>query len=65
MNDNGPRFQHLIYRVNVSESAPIDTTLATVKAVDPDGGNGIVTYAVSGQDSKSKWITVLVYLCWT
>ncbi|KIH55818.1 cadherin domain protein, partial [Ancylostoma duodenale] len=52
VNDNGPRFEHLIYRVNVSESTPIDTKLATVKAVDPDGGSGVITYAVSGQDSK-------------
>ncbi|ETN83302.1 cadherin domain protein [Necator americanus] len=52
VNDNGPRFEHLIYRVNVSESTPVDTTLITVKATDPDGDNGAISYAVSGQDSK-------------
>ncbi|VDL72367.1 unnamed protein product, partial [Nippostrongylus brasiliensis] len=52
VNDNGPRFEHLIYRVNVSESTPVDTKLLMVKAVDPDGGNGPISYAVSGKDSS-------------
>ncbi|KAK6055932.1 cadherin domain protein, partial [Cooperia oncophora] len=52
VNDNGPRFEHPIYRVNVSESTPADTKLLTVKAVDPDGGNGLISYAVSGKDSS-------------
>ncbi|KAK6019489.1 cadherin domain protein, partial [Ostertagia ostertagi] len=52
VNDNGPRFEHLVYRVNVSESTPVDTKLLTVKAVDPDGGNGLISYAVSGKDSS-------------
>ncbi|PIO66575.1 cadherin domain protein [Teladorsagia circumcincta] len=52
VNDNGPRFEHLVYRVNVSESTPVDTKLLTVKAMDPDGGNGLISYAVSGKDSS-------------
>ncbi|VDO60529.1 unnamed protein product [Heligmosomoides polygyrus] len=47
VNDNGPRFEHLVYRVNVSESTPVDTKLLAVKAVDPDGGNGLMSYAVT------------------
>lgn len=54
MNDNGPRFEHLVYRVNVSESTPVDTKLLAVKAVDPDGGNGLMSYAVSGKDSAGE-----------
>ncbi|KAK5976570.1 Cadherin domain protein, partial [Trichostrongylus colubriformis] len=52
VNDNGPRFEHLVYRVNVSESTIVDTKLLTVKAVDPDGDNGVISYAVSGKDSS-------------
>ncbi|VDN22822.1 unnamed protein product [Cylicostephanus goldi] len=51
VNDNGPRFEHLIYRANVSEATPVDSQLITVKALDPDGDN-IITYGVTGQDSK-------------
>ncbi|VDO27944.1 unnamed protein product [Haemonchus placei] len=52
VNDNGPRFEHLVYRVNVSEAAPVGTKLLTVKAVDPDGENELISYAVTGRDSS-------------
>ncbi|KAJ1372475.1 hypothetical protein KIN20_034644 [Parelaphostrongylus tenuis] len=52
INDNGPRFEHSMYHVNVSESAPVGSKLLTVKAIDPDSGNGLISYALSGRDSS-------------
>uniref|UniRef100_A0A0K0DCV7 Cadherin domain protein n=1 Tax=Angiostrongylus cantonensis TaxID=6313 RepID=A0A0K0DCV7_ANGCA len=45
INDNGPRFEHFVYQVNVSESTPVGSKLLTVKAIDPDRGNGLISYA--------------------
>ncbi|VDM52768.1 unnamed protein product [Angiostrongylus costaricensis] len=52
INDNGPRFEHFEYQVNVSESTPVGSKLLTVKAIDPDRGNGLISYAVSGGDAS-------------
>ncbi|KJH45106.1 cadherin domain protein [Dictyocaulus viviparus] len=52
VNDNGPRFENRIYRINVPESTSIGSKLLTVKAIDSDIGNGFISYAVSGRDSS-------------
>ncbi|XP_056372749.1 protocadherin gamma-B5-like isoform X16 [Hyla sarda] len=48
VNDNFPMFTHEVYKVNVSENIPVNTTIIVVKATDGDEGvNGKVTYSFS------------------
>lgn len=53
VNDNAPKFQHdqqSPWKINVSESTPINTEIVRIKATDPDEGpNGQIRY------SFSKW----------
>ncbi|CAF1628029.1 unnamed protein product, partial [Adineta ricciae] len=53
VNDNAPKFEHeqqSPWKINVSESTPINTEVVQIKAVDPDEGpNGQIRY------SFSKW----------
>ncbi|XP_076842519.1 cadherin-related family member 2 [Brachyhypopomus gauderio] len=37
-NDNAPRFENTPYTVNVQENTPVDSTILTVRATDPDSG---------------------------
>ncbi|XP_069825399.1 protocadherin gamma-B2-like isoform X32 [Dendropsophus ebraccatus] len=47
-NDNFPVFTHEVYRMNVSENTPVNTTILIVRANDRDEGvNGQVTYSFS------------------
>jgi protocadherin-16/23 len=55
-NDNSPQFEQSEYSVNLSESHPINTPIATLKAKDADGGrNGRVTYTMS----DNQYVSVL------
>ncbi|CAN2391290.1 homophilic cell adhesion via plasma membrane adhesion molecules, partial [Pristimantis euphronides] len=48
VNDNFPVFTHEVYKVNVSENTPVNTTISIVKAIDVDEGvHGQVTYSFS------------------
>ncbi|KAG9490962.1 hypothetical protein GDO78_006344, partial [Eleutherodactylus coqui] len=48
VNDNFPIFTHEVYKVNISENSPVNTTINLVKAIDVDEGvNGQVTYSFS------------------
>jgi hypothetical protein len=49
-NDNEPKFENGTYEVFVTENTPISTTIARVKASDPDEGpNGKVVYKFKPQ----------------
>ncbi len=44
-NDNHPQFDHETYMVEIQQDPPINSTVVTVRAVDPDAGpNGDVEY---------------------
>ncbi|KAG9461076.1 hypothetical protein GDO78_018216, partial [Eleutherodactylus coqui] len=48
VNDNFPIFTHEVYKVNISENSPVNTTINLVKAIDIDEGvYGQVTYSFS------------------
>ncbi|XP_075712357.1 protocadherin gamma-B5-like isoform X20 [Rhinoderma darwinii] len=48
VNDNFPIFTQSVYKVNVSENTPVNTTIIPLKATDGDEGvNGQVTYSFS------------------
>ncbi|XP_039766486.1 protocadherin alpha-13-like [Ornithorhynchus anatinus] len=48
VNDNAPRFDQAIYRVQIAENAPSGTLMVKLNASDPDeGGNGMVLYSFS------------------
>lgn len=48
INDNEPKFQQNFFKVELSESHPIDTPIMTFQARDQDSGrNGRVTYTLS------------------
>ncbi|XP_070771479.1 protocadherin Fat 4 [Enoplosus armatus] len=54
INDNVPRFSQGEYRVEVSETESVGTSLLTLSAVDPDeGANGRVTYSIFLQSPSS------------
>ncbi|NWV71161.1 PCDA2 protein, partial [Malurus elegans] len=47
-NDNAPKFNQSVYKVQLLESAAVGTLVTRVNATDPDEGiNGEVTYAVT------------------
>ncbi|KAL4230607.1 Protocadherin Fat 4 [Mactra antiquata] len=53
VNDNAPKFTKTLYEVSVLEDKMFGTTIATVRADDPDSGNnGAVSYTLTGADSS-------------
>ncbi|KAG8176879.1 hypothetical protein JTE90_007488 [Oedothorax gibbosus] len=49
-NDHDPKFVHNEYSATLAEDAPINTTVITVKAQDPDAGvNSEITYSLSNE----------------
>ena len=53
LNDNAPQFKQKVFSANVSESAPIGTTVARISATDGDAGsNGKVTYSIRSGNEK-------------
>ncbi|XP_018422210.1 PREDICTED: protocadherin gamma-B5-like isoform X4 [Nanorana parkeri] len=47
-NDNFPVFSQEVYKVNVNENSPVNTTIVNVNATDKDAGsNGQITYSFS------------------
>ncbi|KAG8579344.1 hypothetical protein GDO81_010828, partial [Engystomops pustulosus] len=47
-NDNFPIFTHEVYKVNINEDTPINTTIITVNATDRDEGvNAQISYSFS------------------
>ncbi|XP_031754054.1 protocadherin gamma-B5 [Xenopus tropicalis] len=47
-NDNVPVFTQQVYKISISESAPINSTVTVVTATDKDDGtNGHITYSFS------------------
>ena len=60
-NDNTPIFSRKEYGANISESSAIDSSVATVLAVDDDvGSNGHVTYTLLSLDHTTAkgWFSV-------
>ena len=57
INDNRPVFSSLIYRFDVLETDPIETTVSTsVVATDPDdGSNGLIRYSISTTDDPNQF----------
>uniref|UniRef100_A0A3B1J0A6 Cadherin domain-containing protein n=1 Tax=Astyanax mexicanus TaxID=7994 RepID=A0A3B1J0A6_ASTMX len=56
-NDNAPVFSQSVYKVTLSENAPLDTVVVTVSATDADdGANGEVMYAFGHISPKNKEI---------
>ncbi|NWQ78594.1 CAD19 protein, partial [Columbina picui] len=52
VNDNPPKFQQRLYYMNVSEEAPVGTTIGKVCAEDSDiGENAAMNYSIEGDDS--------------
>ncbi|XP_028717663.1 protocadherin gamma-B7 [Peromyscus leucopus] len=55
VNDNAPVFQQPAYLVNVPENNQPGTSIAQVKARDPDLGlNGLVSYSIIASDLEPK-----------
>lgn len=49
VNDNTPTFSQSLYTLDVTEDTTPSSTVMTLSAVDPDGGNnGLVTYSIIG-----------------
>uniref|UniRef100_A0A8C0WHS4 Cadherin domain-containing protein n=1 Tax=Castor canadensis TaxID=51338 RepID=A0A8C0WHS4_CASCN len=54
INDNKPIFKESFYRLNVSESAPIGTSIGRILAYDSDiGENAQMVYSIEGDDSQA------------
>ncbi|KAI8745631.1 protocadherin wing polarity protein stan, partial [Biomphalaria glabrata] len=55
VNDNAPVFEASTFTVKIDENSPIGSTVAVIKADDPDEGvNALVVYSIaSGADSDS------------
>lgn len=54
INDNIPTFKKGLYRMNVSESAPIGTSVGTIMAHDRDiGKNAEMDYSIENDDSQT------------
>ncbi|XP_036179155.1 cadherin-19 isoform X1 [Myotis myotis] len=54
INDNIPTFKKGLYRMNVSESAPIGTSVGTIMAHDRDiGKNAEMDYSVENDESQT------------
>ncbi|XP_074998261.1 cadherin-19 [Calonectris borealis] len=52
INDNPPKFQQRLYYMNVSEEAPVGTTVGKVFAEDSDiGDNAAMNYFIEGDSS--------------
>ncbi|KAK6174042.1 hypothetical protein SNE40_017388 [Patella caerulea] len=52
VNDNKPRFLNTVYNVSVNETAPVNVTIVTVSATDPDSNqNGQITYRFSSRQT--------------
>ncbi|KAK6173988.1 hypothetical protein SNE40_017349 [Patella caerulea] len=52
VNDNKPRFLNTVYNVSVNETAPLNATIVTVSATDPDlNQNGQITYRFSSRQT--------------
>uniref|UniRef100_A0A672UN86 Neural-cadherin-like n=1 Tax=Strigops habroptila TaxID=2489341 RepID=A0A672UN86_STRHB len=54
VNDEAPEFSQTIYRSFVSEDAGPNTLIATVNAIDPDGGG--VTYDILSGNQKGNFV---------
>lgn len=55
INDNVPKFSEAEYRVEVSESESVGTSLLTLSAVDPDeGANGRLSYSIFQQSPSAE-----------
>lgn len=52
INDNSPRFEQSVYRVNITENVPIGTFVAQLKAYDSDGGKLKLTLVLPHSDFK-------------
>ncbi|NXN08471.1 CAD19 protein, partial [Indicator maculatus] len=53
INDNPPKFQQQLYYMNVSEEAPVGTTVGKVFAEDGDiGENAAMDYSIEGDSSE-------------
>ena len=49
-NDNSPSFTKLLYTKSIAENVVIDSSILSVKAIDPDNGvNGSVSYRIESQ----------------
>eukprot|EP00118_Oscarella_pearsei_P012437 m.91691 g.91691 ORF g.91691 m.91691 type:complete len:1711 (+) comp36705_c0_seq1:99-5231(+) len=56
VNDNAPKFIQKSYAANVSESAPIGTTVVQISAVDIDAGsNSKLTYSILSGNSQGQF----------
>ncbi|XP_028823753.1 cadherin-8 isoform X2 [Denticeps clupeoides] len=56
VNDNGPVFQHNLYMFQVSESAPVGTTVGRVMADDGDvGANARMNYSLKDLEESSTF----------
>ncbi|XP_074755392.1 cadherin-19 [Athene noctua] len=54
INDNPPKFQQRLYYMNVSEEAPVGTTVGKVFAEDSDiGENAAMNYFIEGDSSDA------------
>ncbi|XP_035421260.1 cadherin-19 isoform X5 [Cygnus atratus] len=52
MNDNPPKFEERLYYLNVSEDAPVGTTVGKIMAEDSDiGENAAMHYLIEGDSS--------------
>ncbi|XP_040405746.1 cadherin-19 isoform X6 [Cygnus olor] len=52
MNDNPPKFEERLYYLNVSEDAPVGTTVGKIMAEDSDiGENAAMNYLIEGDSS--------------
>lgn len=55
-NHHAPTFAASSYQVRVPESEPVNTTILTVNAADPDyGPNGIVRYEISAGNERNEF----------
>lgn len=56
VNDNTPTFSQPQYSLDVLEDKAPNSTVMTLSAADPDGGNnGLVTYSIIGGNSSGVW----------